>query len=220
MVQCELNFDFSVIILLCSFQARHLCFLVLFCFPLAWAGVPGPCRHSVTKGHLLNLNRLIDNQLENGCSITYVFTELQSLSEVCYVKATFPQILELLNTNFNYVMKSDNGRYVKSLKKVIYNLYSHNCIPEINEEFEDNPVKFVRVHSTSPREALRKARGVIEMYMTLMTKSNGPVDWNCEEEYAEDYSESATVLPTQTKGRVRLIILSINIYSKRQLKSL
>ncbi|XP_064824014.1 uncharacterized protein LOC135541629 [Oncorhynchus masou masou] len=181
-------------------KARHLCFVVLLCFPLAWAGVPGPCQHSVTKGHLLNLNRLIDNQLENGCSITYVFTELQSLSEVCYVKAAFPQILELLNTNFNYVMKSDNGRYVKSLKKVIYNLYSHNCIPEINEEIEDNPVKFVRVHSTSPREALRKARGVIEMYMTLMTKSNGPVDWNCEEEYAEDYSESATVLPIPTKA--------------------
>ncbi|XP_052329724.1 macrophage colony-stimulating factor 1a isoform X2 [Oncorhynchus keta] len=181
-------------------KARHLCFVVLLCFPLAWAGVPGPCRHSVTKGHLLNLNRLIDNQLENGCSITYVFTELQSLSEVCYVKAALPQILELLNTNFNYVMKSDNGRYVKSLKKVIYNFYSHNCIPEINEEIEDNPVKFVRLHSTSPREALRKARGVIEMYRTLMTKSNGPVDWNCEEEYAEDYSESATVLPTQTKA--------------------
>lgn len=81
-------------------------------------------------------------------------------------------------------------------------------------------MKFVRAHSTSPREALRKARGVIEMYMTLMTKSNGPVDWNCEEEYAEDYPESTTALPTPTKGRVRLIILYINIYSKRQLKSL
>uniref|UniRef100_A0A4W5L8V1 Uncharacterized protein n=1 Tax=Hucho hucho TaxID=62062 RepID=A0A4W5L8V1_9TELE len=38
------------------------------------------------------------------------------------------------------------------------------------------------------------------MYMTLMTKSNGPVDWNCEEEYAEDYPEFATALPTPTKA--------------------
>ncbi|XP_020341800.1 uncharacterized protein LOC109893129 isoform X2 [Oncorhynchus kisutch] len=179
-------------------KARHLCFLFLMCFPLAWGGVPGPCRHSVTKGHLLNLNCLIDNQLENGWSITYVFTERQSLSEVCYIKAAFPQILELLNTHFKYVRKSDNGRYVKLLKKVIYDLYSQNCIPEINEEIEDTPLKFVRMHSTSPREALTKARGVIEMYMTLMTKSNGPVDWNCEEEYAEDYQESTTALPTPT----------------------
>uniref|UniRef100_A0A4W5PKI5 Uncharacterized protein n=1 Tax=Hucho hucho TaxID=62062 RepID=A0A4W5PKI5_9TELE len=40
-------------------KARHLCFLLLMCFPLAWGGVPGPCRHSVTKGHLLNLNCLV-----------------------------------------------------------------------------------------------------------------------------------------------------------------
>ncbi|XP_041744421.1 uncharacterized protein LOC121575403 [Coregonus clupeaformis] len=162
------------------------------CFPLAWGGVPGPCRHSVTRGHLLNLNCLIDNQLENGWSITFVFTERQSLSEACYIKAAFPQILELLNTHFKYVRKSDNGRYVKALKKVIYDLYSQNCIPEINEEIEDNPVKFVKMQSTSPREALTKARGVIEMYLTLLNKSNGPIDWNCEEEYAEDYLESTT----------------------------
>lgn len=84
---------------------------------------------------------------------------------------------------------------------------------------QDTPLKFVRVHSTSPREALTKVRGVIEMYMTLMAKSNGPVDWNCEQEYAEDYQESTTALPTPTAGSRRykliIMIISINIHSKR-----
>ncbi|XP_067100530.1 macrophage colony-stimulating factor 1a [Osmerus mordax] len=172
--------------------ARHLCFLLLLCLTLAWSGVPGPCRHSMTKDHLLNINRLIDNQLENGCRISYLFTERQSLSKVCYIKAVFPQILELLNTQFQYGKRSDNRRYVSVLKKIIFDLYSQRCIPEINEEFEDSPVKFVRVHSTSPKEALRTVKGVFQMYMAVLKESHSAVDWNCEEEYSEDYPQSTT----------------------------
>uniref|UniRef100_UPI003AACAFC9 uncharacterized protein n=1 Tax=Centroberyx gerrardi TaxID=166262 RepID=UPI003AACAFC9 len=182
-------------------KARHLCFLLLLCLRLAWGGVPGPCRHSVTKDQLLSLNRLIDNQLDNGCSIIYSFTERQSLSKVCYIKTAFPQILELLNTHFQYARKSDNRRYVNTLKKVIYNLYSQRCIPEINEEIEDHPVRFMRVLRGSPKEALKKAKGVIQMYRTLMTESTGPVDWNCQAEYAaEEDPESTSVFDTVATG--------------------
>lgn len=179
-------------------KARHHCFLLLLCLNLAWSGVPGPCRHSMTKDHLLNLNRLIDNQLENGCRISFLFTEHKSLSKVCYIKAVFPHILELLNTHFQYGKRSDNRRYVNTLKKIIYDIYSQRCIPEINEEIEDNPVKFVRLQHTSPKEALRKAKGAFQMYMTLLKENNRPVDWNCEDEYAEDYPESTTALPIVT----------------------
>lgn len=57
-------------------------------------------------------------------------------SEMCYIKAAVPQILDLLKTHFEYVPKSDNNRYVTALENVIYNIYSHKCIPEINEEEE------------------------------------------------------------------------------------
>ncbi|KAM6980106.1 macrophage colony-stimulating factor 1a [Aplochiton taeniatus] len=182
-------------------KARHLCFLLLLYLALVWGGVPGPCRHSVTKDHLLSLNRLIDNQLENGCTMSYLFTEHQRLSKVCYIKAAFPQILDVLNSHFHYVKKSDNRRYVNALKRAIYNLYSQGCIHEINEAIEDHPVKFGKVHHSSPKEALQKAKGVVQMYMRLMTESRGPVDWNCEAEYAEEeYPEPTTVLPTVSTG--------------------
>ncbi|KAL0181781.1 hypothetical protein M9458_024187, partial [Cirrhinus mrigala] len=48
--------------------------------------------------------------------------------------------------------------------------------------------------------ALEKAEEVIRMYMGLMTQSNKPVDWNCEEEYTEDYPESTTEPLSQTAG--------------------
>uniref|UniRef100_A0A671NTY6 Colony stimulating factor 1b (macrophage) n=1 Tax=Sinocyclocheilus anshuiensis TaxID=1608454 RepID=A0A671NTY6_9TELE len=117
-------------------SVRHLCIFLILCFHLVYAGVPGPCKHSVTQDHLLNLRRLIKNQLQNGCSITYTFTERQNLSVVCYVKAAFPHILELLNTQFRYAKDSDNYRYTNSLKNLIYNIYSQRCIPPINEEIE------------------------------------------------------------------------------------
>lgn len=57
-------------------------------------------------------------------------------SNVCYIKASLPQILELLRTHFNYVRNSDNRRYVNTLETVIYHLYTQGCVPEISEEFE------------------------------------------------------------------------------------
>ncbi|XP_067287645.1 macrophage colony-stimulating factor 1a [Pseudorasbora parva] len=181
-------------------KVRHQCFFLILCFHLVCAGVPGPCKHSVTQDHLLNIKRLIKNQLQNGCSITYTFTERQNLSVVCYVKAAFPHILELLNTQFRYAKDSDNYRYTNSLKNLIYNIYSQRCVPPINEEIEDSPTKFVRIHMTWPRAALEKAEEVILLYMGLMTQSHKPVDWNCEEEYTEDYPESTIAPLSQTAG--------------------
>ncbi|XP_040014412.1 uncharacterized protein LOC120806932 isoform X5 [Xiphias gladius] len=182
-------------------KAQHLCLLLLLCLHLALGGVPGPCRHSVTQDHLLSLNRLIDNQLDHGCFIIYPFTEHLNLSNVCYIKASLPQILELLRTHFNYVRNSDNRRYVNTLETVIYHLYSQGCVPEISEEFEDSPVRFIRIVESSPKEALRRARGVIQMYLSLMTESISPVDWDCHAEYAaEEDSESTTVADTSTPG--------------------
>ncbi|XP_056130628.1 macrophage colony-stimulating factor 1a [Lampris incognitus] len=182
-------------------KAKHLGFLLLLGLRLVWCGVPGPCRHSVTKDHLLSLNRLIDNQLDNGCSIIYAFIERQSLSKVCYIKAAFPQILELLNMHFQYARKSDNRRHVNTLKRVIFNLYSQRCIPEINEEIEDSPERFMRIFTSSPKEALRKAKGVIQMYMAIMTESTGPVDWSCQAEYtSKEHPESTTVSDSISTG--------------------
>ncbi|XP_023812022.1 uncharacterized protein LOC101168287 isoform X4 [Oryzias latipes] len=81
-------------------QVKCLYMLIFLSFPLVMAEVPGPCRHSITREHLLTVKQLMDNQLSSGCSITYTFTERRSLSKCCFVKAALPWILELLTTNF------------------------------------------------------------------------------------------------------------------------
>ncbi|XP_036389362.1 macrophage colony-stimulating factor 1b isoform X2 [Megalops cyprinoides] len=186
--------------ILCKAKVRGLCFLLLLYFHPGVADVPGTCRHSMRKDHLVTIRRLIDNQLQNGCSITYTFTQQGGLSKACYVKAALPQVLELLSTHFGYAGGSDNGRYVQALKELLHNVYSQKCIPALNEELEDDPVKFSKVYSSSPREALEKAQQVLSFYVELMTMNDMPVNWNCEEEYGETYPEFTTA-PTQPTER-------------------
>ncbi|XP_054640341.1 uncharacterized protein LOC129186275 [Dunckerocampus dactyliophorus] len=183
-------------------KARYLCLFLILCFHLALGGVPGPCRHSVTQEHLRSLNRLIDNQLDRGCFIIYPFTEHMNLSQICYIKAALPHVLELLRTHFRYIGNSDNRRYVNTLEKAIYHLYSQGCVSEINEEIEDRPSRLIRMTKSSPKEALKKARHVIQTYMSLMTVSTRPVDWNCQAEYsaAEDNLTPAPVAVTSSTG--------------------
>lgn len=70
------------------------------------------------------------------CKMIIISSFFLFQSVVCYIKAAFPHILDLLNTQFRYDKNSDNYRYTNSLKNVIYNLYSQGCVPSINEEIE------------------------------------------------------------------------------------
>uniref|UniRef100_A0A8C6TS43 Colony stimulating factor 1b (macrophage) n=1 Tax=Neogobius melanostomus TaxID=47308 RepID=A0A8C6TS43_9GOBI len=178
-------------------QVKCLCVLVLLTFPLTMTEVPGPCRHSITREHLRTLRHLMDNQLRSGCSITYTFIERRSLSKCCFVKAALPWILELLTTHFKYGRGSVNDGYVQSLRALILNMYSQNCVPQINEEVEDKPESFEMLHRSPPSEALQRAFEVLSVYWELVTMSDSPIDWRCQHEFTETLS-STTVLPAES----------------------
>ncbi|XP_075883180.1 macrophage colony-stimulating factor 1b isoform X1 [Nelusetta ayraudi] len=177
-------------------QVKCLCVLLFLSFPLTMTEVPGPCRHSITREHLLTVRHLMDNQLRNGCLMTYTFIERRSLSKCCFVKAALPSILELLTTNFKYSRGSVNYGYVQSLRALILNIYSQKCVPQINEEVEDKPESFEMLYSSSPIEALQRASEVLSDYWELVTKSDVPLDWRCQHEYTESFG-STTELSTE-----------------------
>lgn len=79
---------------------------------------------------------------------------------------------------------------------------THNCIVLFLYFIQENPVKFARLYTSLPREGLQKTEKVFQMYKTLMSENDKPVNWNCEDEYANNLSESTTALPTQTKGNL------------------
>ncbi|XP_028309590.1 macrophage colony-stimulating factor 1b isoform X2 [Gouania willdenowi] len=159
-------------------------------FPLTMAEVPGPCRHSITREHLLTVRQLMDNQLRSGCSISYTFIERRSLSKCCFVKAALPWILELLTTHFRYNRGSVNDGYVQTLRTLILNIYSQKCVPQINEEVEDKPESFEIIYKSSPSETLQRVLEVLSLYLELMTMSYASVDWRCQYEYTEIFDST------------------------------
>ncbi|XP_005448802.1 macrophage colony-stimulating factor 1b isoform X1 [Oreochromis niloticus] len=177
-------------------QVKCLCMIMFLSFPLTMAEVPGPCRHSITREHLLTVRQLMDNQLRSGCSINYTFIERRSLSKCCFVKAALPWILELLTTHFKYIRGSVNDGYVQSLRALILNIYSQKCVPWINEEIEDKPESFEVLYRGSPSDALQKVSEVLTVYWELVTTSDAPVDWRCQHEYTETFG-STTELYTE-----------------------
>ncbi|KAM9856223.1 macrophage colony-stimulating factor 1b [Aulostomus maculatus] len=185
-------------------QVKCLCVLMSLSFLLTMAEVPGPCRHSITREHLLTVRHLMDNQLKSGCSITYTFIEQRTLSKCCFVKAALPWILELLTTHFKYNRGSVNDGYVQSLRALILNIYSQKCVPQINEEVENKPESFEMLYRGSPTEALQRASEVLSVYWELVTMSDTPVDWRCQHEYTEVF-DSTTDSPmprfTDSYGR-------------------
>ncbi|KAM7411672.1 hypothetical protein PAMA_021588 [Pampus argenteus] len=171
-------------------KVKCLCVLMFLSFPLTMAEVPGPCRHSITREHLLTVRHLMDNQLRSGCLITYTFIEQRSLSKCCFVKAALPWILELLTTHFKYRRGSVNDGYVQSLRALIHNIYSQKCVPQINEEVEDKPESFEMLYRGSPLEALQRASEVLSVYWELVTTGDTPVDWRCQHEYTEVFGST------------------------------
>ncbi|XP_058639881.1 macrophage colony-stimulating factor 1b isoform X3 [Onychostoma macrolepis] len=172
---------------------------MLLCVPLSMMDIPGPCKHAITMDHLLQLKQLISNQLRTGCSITYTFIERKHLSVVCYVKAALPRVLELFNVHFKYVRGTGSAQAVVSIQNLILNIYSQRCIPSLDEQLEEDPVAFEREYNESPVQALQRVEEVLSLYLHLITTTNTPVNWTCEQEYSSNLPPTVTQLTTSTE---------------------
>ncbi|XP_051525862.1 macrophage colony-stimulating factor 1b isoform X2 [Myxocyprinus asiaticus] len=185
-------------------KGKNVCVLMLLCVPLSMMDIPGPCKHAITMDHLLQLKQLMTNQLRTGCSITYTFIERKHLSVVCYVKASLPRVLELLNVHFKYLRGSGSAQAVVSIQNLILNIYSQHCIPSINEELEEDPVSFERQYNESPVQALQRVEEVLSLYLHIITTTDTPLNWTCEQEYSSNTLPTVTQLTTNTETALEL----------------
>ncbi|TRY90013.1 hypothetical protein DNTS_034377 [Danionella cerebrum] len=176
-------------------KVKNVCFLMLLCVPLSVMEIPGPCKHAITVDHLLQLKRLISNQMRTGCSITYTFIERKHLSVICYVKAALPRVLELFDVHFKYAQGTGSAQAVLSIQNLILNIYSQHCIPLLNEELEEHPGAFEREYKESPVQVLQRVEELLTLYLHLITSSNTSVNWTCEQEYSSSAEEHPTLTP-------------------------
>ncbi|MEQ2175813.1 hypothetical protein GOODEAATRI_021583, partial [Goodea atripinnis] len=62
---------------------------------------------------------------------------------------------------------------------------------------KDKPESFETVYRGSPMEALQRVSEVLSIYWELVTTSDSPVDWRCQQEYSDSFS-SMTELPAES----------------------
>ncbi|XP_026868003.1 macrophage colony-stimulating factor 1b isoform X2 [Electrophorus electricus] len=160
-------------------KVKSLCILILLYIPLSMMEIPGPCRHSITKDHLLQMKSLINIQLRNGCTITYKFIERKHLG-------------------------SEAALSTLTLQNLILNIYSQHCVPALNEELEEDPVAFERQFTDSPMRALQRAKEVLDLYLELITHTHTVVDWACEAEYSSHGPAAITEPPASTEAALGL----------------
>ena len=83
---------------------------------------------------------------------------------------------------------------------------------------QDSPVRFTRVLCSSPKGALQKARGVVEMYVVLLRQRASPVDWSCQEEYAalEDEEEEGEEEPPASTTPTEAVATGMGTHLKQK----
>lgn len=59
----------------CQLQVKCLCVLLFLSFPLTMTEVPGPCRHSITREHLLTVRHLVGVKTNLGWKLLFYLFE-------------------------------------------------------------------------------------------------------------------------------------------------
>lgn len=76
-------------------KVRSVCVLVLLYIPLCMMDIPGPCRHSITKEHLLQINHLVSG----SCFVFYcILSQLTDLLLMLFNDWTNKGTGKILNT--------------------------------------------------------------------------------------------------------------------------
>ncbi|XP_016112220.1 uncharacterized protein [Sinocyclocheilus grahami] len=175
-------------------KGKNVCVLMLLCVPLTMMDIPGPCKHAITMDHLLQLKQLISNQLRTGCSITYTFIERKHLSQSH-------------QTRYKNTSKTKTNCLISFESKVpaephpfVFNCFFFSLCHSLQED----PVAFERQYNESPVQALQRVEEVLSLYLHLITTTNTPVNWTCEQEYSSNMPPTVTQLTTSTEAAVEL----------------
>jgi len=63
---------------------------------------------------------------------------------------------------------------------------------------QEDPVAFERQYNETPVQALQRVEEVLSLYLHLITSTNSPVNWTCEQEYNINVPPTETQLTTST----------------------
>ncbi|XP_010116451.1 PREDICTED: macrophage colony-stimulating factor 1, partial [Chlamydotis macqueenii] len=114
------------------------------------------CQQIITEKHLAELEELADTQMQQPGRVSFKFIDKMQLNDsVCYVKAAFPLLGEILK-QMKFKENSSNAKKMQMVRRM-YSRIDENvdpCIKEEEEEERELSWKCVEKLTTSPYEML------------------------------------------------------------------
>ncbi|XP_025912480.1 macrophage colony-stimulating factor 1, partial [Apteryx rowi] len=114
------------------------------------------CQQIITQDHLAELQELADTQMLHPGRVSFTFINKMQLDDpVCYVKAAFPLLGEILEKT-EFKENSSNAKKLQMVRRM-YSRIDENvdpCIKEEDDEERELSQKCFREFATSPYEML------------------------------------------------------------------
>ncbi|XP_062450985.1 macrophage colony-stimulating factor 1 isoform X2 [Rhea pennata] len=114
------------------------------------------CQQIITQDHLAELQELADTQMQHPGRVSFTFIDKVQLDDpICYVKAAFPLLGEILEKT-EFKENSSNAKKLRTVRRM-YRRIDENvdpCIRDEDDEERELSQKCFREFATSPYEML------------------------------------------------------------------
>ncbi|XP_019401815.1 PREDICTED: macrophage colony-stimulating factor 1 [Crocodylus porosus] len=130
--------------------------LALLFVACCWTQKGDYCNQIITDKHLNELQDLIDTQMMNACKVSFEYIDEQQLNKpICFVKAAFPQLKNILD-KMVYKKNSSNFEKANNVREMYTKIDENEeiCIEEQDEEEKELSQACVKEFSTPPEEML------------------------------------------------------------------
>ncbi|XP_010211947.1 PREDICTED: macrophage colony-stimulating factor 1 [Tinamus guttatus] len=142
------------------------------------------CQQIITPNHLAQLQELADTQMLHPGRVSFSFIHKEQLNDsICYVKAAFPVLGDLLGRTV-FKENSSNAQRLKMVQRM-YDRIDENvdpCIREEDDEERELSQKCLAEFSTSPYEMLVLVKRFFEDLAVLLQRRE-PFAKDCSHVY-------------------------------------
>lgn len=153
--------------------------------------MPKTCSDMIGNGHLQELQKLIDSQMETSCQIAFEFVDQEQLKDpVCYLKKAFFLVQDILEDTMRFKDNTPNAKVIVQLQELSLNL--NNCFTKDSEEYDKH---CVRNFSETPLQLLEKIKNVFNETKHLLKNDWNIFSKNCNESFSKCSKPDVVIKP-------------------------
>ncbi|XP_063274360.1 macrophage colony-stimulating factor 1 isoform X2 [Prinia subflava] len=140
------------------------------------------CQQIITERHLAELEELADTQMQHPGRVSFTFIDKMQLNDsICYVKAAFPLMDDILDGT-RFKENSSNARKMQMVRRMYNSICVDSCISEEDDEEIMLSQMCFKDFTTSPYEMLVLVKDFFQDIKRLL-QNQETFEKNCSQVY-------------------------------------